>query len=191
LCSPDSALDWKRLFTCFLGRHCLPSMGILAKLKHSLPTCKFGFGQRLPWKDSGVRKKIILFGLLTAGVFWGYSFYLSWAIAFAISKFCGGRENGRPGKLRSVIIPWREYQFHLHHWLLASLVGAISAINGFSLVSPGVFYGFLGGLVFQGLYCYTDWHRIVISKKVLPATLEAEQLSLAAETTQEALGYYG
>ena len=191
MCSPDSALEGKRLFTCFWGRHYLPSMGILAKLKHSRSTCESGFRQRLRWKDSGVRKKIILFGLLTAGVFWGYSFYLSWAIGFAISKFCGGRENGRPGKLRSVIIPWREYQFHLHHWLLASLVAAISAINGFSLVSPGLFYGFLGGLVFQGLYCYTDWHRIVISKKVLPATLEAEQLSLAAETPQEALGYYG
>lgn len=43
LCGSDSALDWKRLFTCFLGRDYLPSMGILAKLKHSLPTCKFGF----------------------------------------------------------------------------------------------------------------------------------------------------
>lgn len=43
LCGPDSALDWKRLFTCFLGRDYLLSMGILAKLKHSLPTCKFGF----------------------------------------------------------------------------------------------------------------------------------------------------
>jgi len=137
-----------------------------------------------------MRKKLILFGLLTAGIFWGYPFYISWAIAFALSKFCGGRENGIPGKVRSVIISWRGYQFHLHHWLLASLVGAISAVNGFSPVSPGLFYGFLSGLVFQGLYCYTDWHRI-ISKKVLPDVLETEQLSIAAEPAQEALGYYG
>ncbi len=168
----------------------MPSMGILAKLKHSWPTCKFGFGQHLRWKNSGMRKKLILFGLLTAGIFWGYSFYLSWAIGFAISKFCGGGENGIPGKVRSIVIPWREYQFHLHHWLLASLAAAISAVNGFSLVSPGLFYGFLGGVVFQGLYCYTDWHRIIRSKNVLPATLEAEQMSLAAGTAQEALGYY-
>jgi hypothetical protein len=166
-------------------------MGILAKLKHSLPTSKSGFGQHLRWKDSGMRKKLILFGLLTAGIFWGYSFYLSWGIGFAISKFCGGGENGTPGKVRSIIIPWREYELHLHHWLLASLVGAVSAVNGFFLLSPGLFYGFLGGLAFQGLYCYTDWHRIVKSKNVLQATLEAEQMSLAAETAQEAVGYYG
>ncbi len=135
-----------------------------------------------------MRKKLILFGLLTVGIFWGYPFYLSWAIAFALSKYCGGGENGIPGKVRSVIISWREYQFHLHHWLLASLVAAISAVNGFSPVSPGLFYGFLSGLVFQGIYCYTDWHRIIISKKVLPDILEAEQMSLAAETAPEALG---
>jgi len=131
-----------------------------------------------------VRKKLILFSLLTAGIVWGYSFYLSWAAAFALSKFCGGRENGIPGKLRSVIIPWRRYQFHLHHWLLASLTAAVSAVSGFSLISPGLFYGFLGGLIFQGIYCYTDWHRIIISKKVLTDVLEAEQLSLTAGTTQ-------
>ena len=135
-----------------------------------------------------MRKKIILFGLLTAGIFWGYPFYISWAIAFALSKFCGGRENGIPGKVRSVIISWRGYKLHLHHWLLASLVGAISAISNFSPISPGLFYGFLSGLVFQGIYCYTDWHRIIKSKKVLPDGLEAEQLSVAAETAPEALG---
>jgi len=137
-----------------------------------------------------VRKRLILFSLLAAGIGWGYLFYLCWAIGFAISKYCGGRKDGRPGRVRSIIIPWRGYEFHLHHWLLASLVGAISALNGFSLVSPGLFYGFLGGLIFQGLYCYTDWHRIVKSKNIPPATLEAEQMSLAAETAQEALGYY-
>ncbi len=138
-----------------------------------------------------MRKKLILFGLLTAGIFWGYPFYISWAIAFALSKFCGGRENGIPGRVRSVIISWREYQFHLHHWLLASLVGAMSAVSGFSPVSPELFYGFLSGVIFQGIYCYADWHWIIKSKNVLPATLEAEQMSLAAETAQEAFGYYG
>jgi hypothetical protein len=137
-----------------------------------------------------VRKKLVLIGFLTTGIVWGYPFYISWAIGFAITKYCSGRKNGTPGKIRSIIIPWRGYEFHLHHWLLASLAGAISAVSGFFLISPALFFGFLSGLVFQGLYCYTDWHRIVASKNVPPATLGAEQMSLAAETAPEALGYY-
>ena len=137
-----------------------------------------------------MRKKLVLIGLLPAGIVWGYPFYLSWAIGFAISKYCSGGKNGRPGKVRSIIIPWRGYEFHLHHWLLCSLAGAISAVSGFFLVGPELFYGFLSGLVFQGLYCYTDWHRIVTRKNVPPATLGAEQMSLAVETAPEALGYY-
>lgn len=137
-----------------------------------------------------MRKKLVLIGFLTTGIVWGYPFYISWAIGFAITKYCSGRKNGTPGKIRSIIIPWRGYEFHLHHWLLASLAGAISAVSGFFLISPALFFGFLSGLVFQGLYCYTDWHRIVASKNVPPATLGAEQMSLAAETAPEALGYY-
>lgn len=137
-----------------------------------------------------MRKKLVLIGFLTTGIVWGYPFYISWAIGFAITKYCSGRKNGTPGKVRSIIIPWRGYEFHLHHWLLASLAGAISAVSGFFLISPALFFGFLSGLVFQGLYCYTDWHRIVASKNVPPATLGAEQMSLAAETAPEALGYY-
>jgi len=138
-----------------------------------------------------VRKKLILISLLAAGIGWGYLFYLCWAIGFAMSKYCGGGKDGRPGRVRSIIIPCRRYELHIHHWFLSFLLGATSGAAGFFLVAPELFYGFLSGFVFQGIYCYTDWHRI-IKRKSAPLTLEqsTEQVSLAAETHPEALSYY-
>lgn len=125
---------------------------------------KIDFKKHFQRIDSGVRKKVFLIALLPAGIAWGYLFYLCLAIGFAISKYCGGRKDGSPGRVRSVIIPWRRYELHLHHWILFSMAGAMSAASGFFLVRPELFYGFLSGLAFQGIYCYGDWHRIVKRK---------------------------
>jgi len=135
-----------------------------------------------------VRKKLILISLLAAGIGWGYLFYLCWAIGFAMSKYCGGGKDGRPGRVRSIIIPCRRYELHIHHWFLSFLLGATSGAAGFFLVAPELFYGFLSGFVFQGIYCYSDWHRIVKRKK-RSADFGAEQVLLAAETDPEALNY--
>ena len=61
-------------------------------------------------------------------------------------------------------------------------------VAGFFPIKPELFYGFLSGLAFQGIYCYGDWHRTVKRKIVLP-TLE-QQMSLAAESDPEALDHY-
>jgi len=119
-----------------------------------------------------VRKKLICIGLLPAGVGFGYLFYLSLVMGLAASKYFSGEKDGRSGRARSIIISWRRYELHLHHWLLSSLAGAIVAVQGSSLVIiPELFYGFLGGVVFQGIYCYSDWYRIVKRKNVT-STLE-------------------
>ena len=118
-----------------------------------------------------MRKKLICIGLLPAGVGFGYLFYLSWVMGLVAAKYVSGEKDGRRGRARSIIISWRRYELHLHHWLLSSLAGSIVAIQGSSLVVPELFYGFLGGVVFQGIYCYSDWYRIVKRKKVA-STLE-------------------
>ena len=105
-----------------------------------------------------------------------------------MSKYCGGGKDGRPGRVRSIIIPCRRYELHIHHWFLSFLLGATSGAAGFFLVAPELFYGFLSGLVFQGIYCYSDWHRIV-KRKERSADFGAEQVLLAAETDPEALNY--
>lgn len=108
-----------------------------------------------------MRKKIVLFTMLLAGIVLGYLFYFSWAFGFTLSKLCSGKRDGEPGRVKSIIIPWRRYRLHLHHWLLSAVVGVTSALSGFFLFRPELFYGFLSGLVFQGIYCYTDWYRIL------------------------------
>ena len=132
------------------------------------------FWQLLHWKDGGVRKKLVLLALLPSGIAWGYVFYLSCAAGFVISHYCGGEESGRPGRVRSIIIPLRRYELHLHHWFLATLAAAGRAVQGFFLVRPELFYGVLGGLVLQGIYCYKDWHRIVRRRVILPALQQAD-----------------
>jgi len=137
------------------------------------PTLQY-LGRLLHWKDGGVRKKLVLIALLPSGIAWGYVFYLSCAAGFAISHYCGGEESGRPGRVKSIIIPLRRHELHLHHWFLATLAAVGSALQGFFLVRPEFFYGILGGLVFQGIYCYKDWHRIVRKRVLLPALQQAD-----------------
>ena len=102
------------------------------------------------------RKKIILGLLVLAAIVLGYISYISWFIGFAAAKYCGAKHAGKSGRIKSIIIPWRKYELHLHHWVIACLASAICAVQGFYLVDPALFYGFLGGLIFQGVYCYND-----------------------------------
>lgn len=122
-----------------------------------------------------VRKKVIIIGLVPAGIFLGYLFYLGCAVGFAACKFCGGETAGVQGRIKSIVIPLQSYELHLHHWLLSAVAVVTSAIQGFSLLAPGLFYGVLGGLVLQGIYCYEDWHRVVRRRMdALPEPVSAE-----------------
>ncbi len=114
-------------------------------------------------------KKLVLLGLLPVGLTMGYLFYLGCAAGFAICKFCGGAEAGIQGRVRSIIIPLSGYEIHLHHWLLSVIATVTSAVQGFFLIAPGLFYGVLGGLILQGVLCYGDWHRIIRKRCLAPA----------------------
>jgi len=139
-------------------------------------------GNRLCYEASGAQqlerfetqKKMVLIGLLPAGFGLGYLFYLGCAVGFAVCKLCGGAESGIPGRVRSIIIPLRSHELHLHHWLLSLVAAVTSAMQGFFLIAPGLFYGVLGGLILQGIFCYNDWHRIVKRKLLCPALEPAD-----------------
>ena len=129
-----------------------------------------------------MRKKIVLVSLIAGFCFFGVLCYKSWIITFVITKCLSGRTAGKQGIVRSIIIPWRNYQLHLHHWFLALIIGGVCVVKGFYILAPEVSYGFLSAIIFQGIYCYGDWYRIVKRKNVLP-TLE-QQMSLAAGNYQ-------
>ena len=113
-----------------------------------------------------MKRKITLFVLLSTGIVLGYLSFISWAGGFLIAKYLGGKTNGERGRLRSFFIPLGKRKIHLHHWLISSWIMVFALLKGAFLVSPEVFIVFLSGLVFQGIYYYTDWYKILVPRRV-------------------------
>jgi hypothetical protein len=155
----------------------LTQHGDLEIHEDSMPTmaCRVGAAslvRRLG--EFATKKRLVLVGMVPAGISLGYLFCLGCAAGFVICKLCGGAEAGIQGRVRSVIIPLRNYELHLHHWVLSLFAAIASAIQGFFLIAPGLFYGVLGGLILQGILCYSDWHRIVKRRSILAALEPSE-----------------
>jgi len=110
------------------------------------------------------RKIIVLLSLAFAGLLFGYLFLVSWFPSFLMCKYLSANSVGEPSKFKSIIVPVGKWKMHLHHWLYALGVGGVSSTTGYYCLNPAITYGLLGGLVFQGIYCYSDWHRIVSLK---------------------------
>jgi len=126
----------------------------------------------------GMRKKIVLISLIAGFLFLGVLCYKSWIIAFVITKYLSRRTDDKQGIIRSMIIPWRNYQLHLHHWFLALIIGGVFVVKSFYILAPEISYGVLSAIIFQGIYCYEDWYRIIKRKNVLP--ILEQRMSLAA-----------
>ena len=132
-----------------------------------------------------MKRKITLYALLSTGIIFGYLSFISWAVGFLIAKYLGGKTVGERGRLRSFFIPLGKRKIHLHHWLISSWIIVFALFKGVFLISPEVFCGFLGGLVFQGIYYYTDWYKILVPRRVqsLVVTEDLEIEEFASATT--------
>ena len=109
------------------------------------------------------KKKVVgTVSIVVGSITFGHLFSLSLLAGFLAGKFGGGKSTGDRGRVISITIPLGKWKLHLHHWLCSVWAIALSAIIGFHLLPPPVTYGLLGGLVFQGIYCYGDWHRILV-----------------------------
>jgi hypothetical protein len=111
-----------------------------------------------------MRKKVVLIGLSAVLIFLGVLSYKIWFPAFIATKYLSGRKDGKQGIVRSIVIPWRDYHLHLHHWFLALIVGGVLALTGYHVLTPELSYGAVAAIVFQGIYCYEDWYRIIERK---------------------------
>ena len=107
---------------------------------------------------------VAILSTIVATIMLGYLFFLSWLLGVLASKYVAGKSAGERGKVRSIIIPFRKWGIHLHHWLYSLCLVSLSSITGIHFLTPTITYGLLGGLVFQGIYCYGDWHVILISR---------------------------
>jgi len=128
--------------------------------------------------NGGMRKKIVLISVLVGFCLCGVLCYKTWIIAFIVTKYLSGRTDGKQGIVRSIIIPWRNYQFHVHHWCIALIIGGVCFAKGFYIMAPEISFGFLSAIIFQGIYCYGDWYRIIKRRKTLPI-FKQRLLSLA------------
>ncbi len=113
-----------------------------------------------------MKKKLVAsLSIIVASITLGYLFFLSLLFGFLVGKYVAGKSAGERGRLWSIVIPLRRWGLHLHHWLYSLGLIALSSITGMHFLTPAITYGLLGGLVFQGIYCYHDWHVVLISRR--------------------------
>lgn len=90
--------------------------------------------------------------------------FLGALCGYFFTKLLAAKEAGKPGKIKSLIFEIKNWRIHLHHWLIA-----LGLLNVFLFWQPPILFqfslGFLGGVVFQGISCYPDWHRIIVKVK--------------------------
>ncbi|MFC1983398.1 hypothetical protein ACFLVO_00020 [Chloroflexota bacterium] len=114
-----------------------------------------------------MKRKITLLVLLCTGIVLGYLSFIAWSVGFLLAKYLGSNKVGEPSKLRSHFIPLGKYQIHLHHWIMSSCAIIVFAVfKGAYVIPSDLFYGFFGAIVFHGIYCYSDWYRILILRQV-------------------------
>ena len=91
---------------------------------------------------------------------------ISMFLGYLVADFFAGKETNQKGRIRNpFIFDIRSYRIHLHHWLvfLGCLMFAffLRASVGF----PIAIYGFLGGVVVQGIVDYDDWKSVIKKRK--------------------------
>jgi hypothetical protein len=111
------------------------------------------------------RKLVCILPLLATGIILGYLFFVSWLLGFALTRYMAGKTSGKQGRIKSIVIPFGGHGIHLHHWLIASGIIILSLIINVQFLASTISYGVLSGLVFQGIYCYSDWHKILITRR--------------------------
>lgn len=111
------------------------------------------------------RKLVAILPTVIAGIAFGYLFVISLLLGFLVGKYVAGESIGKQGKLASIVIPVRKWRLHLHHWLYSLWLIGLSAATGIHVLNPNITYGLLGGLAFQGVYCYSDWYIILVSRR--------------------------
>ncbi|MBI2452782.1 MAG: hypothetical protein HY603_01205 [Parcubacteria group bacterium] len=87
---------------------------------------------------------------------------LSMFLGYLIADFIAGKKTSERGRIRSLVFDMRSYRIHVHHWLV--FLGCIAfafVLSKTAFGVPTVVYGFLGGIVVQGIIDYDDWKSVV------------------------------
>lgn len=95
-------------------------------------------------------------------IFTPFQTFLAGMFGYFFTKILAGKKEGEPGKIKSIIIELKKWKIHFHHWLIA-FVFLLIDLYFYFLPYPQISWGFLGGVIFQGL-TYPDWYKIVARK---------------------------
>lgn len=90
--------------------------------------------------------------------------YFGAIFGYLLAKFFSGKETGLPGKINSLAFNIGKWRVHFHHWLYG--LGILISLFFIGLSLPQFSFGILGGLIFQGIFSYKDWHRVLVRKKL-------------------------
>ena len=109
-----------------------------------------------------IKSKIIFFTIPIALI--SLEIYFGIILGYILSKIFCGKNTGQVGIIKSIVFNIGKWRFHLHHWLIGFSILISVLLLKFSLPLAPFSFGFLGGLVFQGIFDYSDWHKILIKK---------------------------
>ncbi len=68
------------------------------------------------------------------------------------------------GKVDCIYIDCGKYKFHLHHWILGSLLLLLAWVVDYFYL-PSFFLGVVGGVIAHDIYDFNDWHKILVKKE--------------------------
>jgi len=86
---------------------------------------------------------------------------ISMLLGYFVARYVAGSKVKARGRIPSFILSFKKYKLHLHHWLVFSNILVVTLILHFFVLTPQLFYGFLGGVIAQGLIYYDDWAEII------------------------------
>lgn len=97
-------------------------------------------------------KSAFLVGLTVA--FISLKVYLGGITGYYTAKLLSNR-------VKSIVFTIGKYKVHLHHWLMGSITILLALFYDFTPFMNQLFFGFVGGVILQGIISYPDWSKII------------------------------
>lgn len=114
------------------------------------------------------RVKVLFLPAVVLATSFHYSLRLMWGIIigyFLCRLYC--QVFVENGLVDHVMIDLGKWKIHLHHWMMGIIVLAVVGIVDYFYL-PALFLGFICGIILQGIYDYSNWHKVIIKKEELP-----------------------
>jgi hypothetical protein len=101
--------------------------------------------------------KFVFPGLgLIASLYASISFAVGAVVAFFATELFI-KKYLKTGRVKEVRIGYKDWEIHMHHWLMASaVIGGVYLTHDLNSI-PTLALGFLNGLIFHDIYTHNKW----------------------------------